>query len=386
MNIIDELIKKHCPNGVKYKKLGDLVHIEKGKQLNKTKLLVKGLYPVINGGIMPSGYWNEYNYNENLITISQGGASAGYVNFINTKFWAGAHCYVVSKVNDNVLYRFVYHFLKSKEIEMQNSQVGAGIPSISLGYINSLNIPIPPVEVQKEIINLLDKFLLLLTELSEDLIARQKQYEHYSKLIFDKYKDNRVVKLGDICEIYDGTHQTPKYTNSGVKFISVESIDNIYNSKKYISKEDYDKYKIKPKINDIFMTRITAGIIGKCAIYDKEEDLAYYVSLALIRPNEKIVRSKYIKYYIESYYGKKELNKYILHNANPPKINKDAIGKIKIILPSIEEQDNVINILDKLYELCNSTEKGLPAEIEARQKQYEYYRDKLLTFKEFGNE
>ena len=81
---IDDLIESKCPNGVEHKKLGELIIIEKGKQLNKTLLSSDGKYPVINGGIMPSGYWNEYNYTENLITISQGGASAGYVNFIDT--------------------------------------------------------------------------------------------------------------------------------------------------------------------------------------------------------------------------------------------------------------------------------------------------------------
>ena len=100
MSKIEDLINELCPDGVKYKKLGELITIEKGKQLNKTLLSNDGEYPVINGGIMPSGYWNEYNYTENLITISQGGASAGYVNFIDTKFCAGAHCYVVAKVNN----------------------------------------------------------------------------------------------------------------------------------------------------------------------------------------------------------------------------------------------------------------------------------------------
>ena len=138
MSKIEELIKRLCPNGVEYEFIGDIVTIEKGKQLNKTLLSDSGKYPVINGGITPSGYWGEYNYNEGLITISQGGASAGFVNFIETKFWAGAHCYVVSKVNEGINYRYIYHFLKSKEVELQNFQVGAGIPSIGLENIKKL--------------------------------------------------------------------------------------------------------------------------------------------------------------------------------------------------------------------------------------------------------
>lgn len=128
------------------------------------------------------------------------------------------------------------------------------------------------------------------------------------------------------------------------------------------------------------MTRI--GSIGKCTIFYKQEDIAYYVSLALIRPNQDIVNSYYLKYIIESIIGVKELRKRTLINAVPIKINKDDIGKIKLPIPPMDEQKRIVSILDKFEKLCNDISQGLPAEIEARQKQYEYYRDKLLTFKE----
>ena len=108
-----------------------------------------------------------------------------------------------------------------------------------------------------------------------------------------------------MAKVYDGTHSTPNYQLYGVPFISVENISNIYDSNKYISEEDFQKYKIKPQINDVFMTRI--GSIGKCSVFDKQVDLAYYVSLALIRPNTEIILPKYLKYVIESNIGKDEL-------------------------------------------------------------------------------
>ena len=120
MSKIDQLIKEKCPDGVKYVRLKDVVNIVKGKQLNKDILLENGLYPVINGGINPSGYWDEYNFNENMITISQGGASAGYVNFIKGKFWAGAHCYIVIDCDKKLNYKYIYHFLKSKEKRLKS--------------------------------------------------------------------------------------------------------------------------------------------------------------------------------------------------------------------------------------------------------------------------
>ena len=250
--------------------------------------------------------------------------------------------------------------------------------------IESFLIPIPPLSVQEEIVRVLDGFTNLIVKLTEELTARKKQYEYYLESMILSCDNMMKIKLGEVCEIYDGTHQTPKYTNSGVKFVSVENIDDLYGSAKFISKEAFDKYKIKPQIGDVMMTRITAGIIGKCTIVDRDEPLAYYVSLALIRPNTEILDSRYLKYYIESGYGKKELRKYILTDANPPKINKDAIGKVCILIPGIEEQRRIVTLLYYFDTLCNDISQGIPAEIEARKKQYEYYRDKLLTFKELS--
>ncbi|WP_337947482.1 restriction endonuclease subunit S [Phascolarctobacterium succinatutens] len=183
------------------------------------------------------------------------------------------------------------------------------------------------------------------------------------------------VKLNTICSIYDGTHSTPNYTDAGVKFASVENINAPYDTKKFIALEDYQKYKIKPQVDDVLMTRI--GSIGVCYVIEDNQPLAYYVSLALLRPSSKKINSKYLKYVIESVHGKKELRKRTLVNAVPIKINKDDIGKIKLPVPPLEVQREIVRILDNFTFLTAE----LAAELAARQKQYEYYRDSLLTFK-----
>lgn len=148
----------------------------------------------------------------------------------------------------------------------------------------------------------------------------------------DEWKE---VKLGEVCEIYDGTHQTPIYTTEGVMFLSVENIRTL-NSDKYISKDSFDKdFKISPKSGDVLMTRI--GDIGTSNLVETDIDLAYYVSLALIRSSA--IESKFLNVSISSDYFQKELWKRILHIAFPKKINKNEIGQSKFYYPSLPEQE-----------------------------------------------
>ena len=185
------------------------------------------------------------------------------------------------------------------------------------------------------------------------------------------------VKLNSVCDIYDGTHSTPNYTESGVKFASVENIGNLYATRKYISEKDFEKYKIKPRIGDVMMTRI--GSVGVCTVVDRNEALAFYVSLALLRPQLDKVQSRFLKYAIESIHGRKELRKRTLINAVPIKINKDDIGKVTIPLPPIEIQSEIVHTLDNYTENVVKLQNQLTAELTARKTQYTYYRDKLLT-------
>lgn len=189
--------------------------------------------------------------------------------------------------------------------------------------------------------------------------------------------------LGEIAVIYDGTHKTPKYTASGVPFVSVQNIKNLYGTNKYISPEDFKTYKNKPRKHDLFMTRI--GDVGTCAIVEDDRPLAYYVTLALIRMNQQIAVPGFIRYLIESRFGKAELYKRTLIHAVPMKINLGEIGKVAVPIPcpdnpekSLAIQSEIVRILDKFSALTAE----LTAELSMRKKQYNYYRDQLLSFKE----
>ena len=181
-------------------------------------------------------------------------------------------------------------------------------------------------------------------------------------------------KLGDVCGIFDGTHQTPKYVDTGIKFVSVENINSLYESEKYISLEDYnEQYKTKPQKGDVLMTRI--GDVGTCTVVDRDEPIAYYVSLALLKPNFNYVLGNYIKYILGCHIGKVELRKRTLLTAVPLKINLGDIGKICIPIPSLSEQTRIVGILDTFTDSI----ENLKQQIAERRKQYEFYRDQLIS-------
>jgi len=148
-------------------------------------------------------------------------------------------------------------------------------------------------------------------------------------------------ELGEVAYIFDGTHQPPKYKNSGIKFVSVENINNLTGTSKFISAEDYDRqFKNKAEVGDIFMTRITAGIIGETAVVENDEDLAYYVSLALIKLRDGM-NNQFTNHCINASSFKNELNKRIIHTAFPKKINLNEIGKCEINYPNTNEQQKI---------------------------------------------
>ena len=384
MKNLETLIQDLCPNGVEFVKLGDVCEIKRGIRVVKKDLQETGKIPVYQNSLVPLGYKDDFNYPSDVAFVISAGA-AGDVGYSQVPFWAADDCLTIT-CPSNIENKYVYYFLKNYEYKLKSKVRKASIPRLSRKVVDDLEIPLPPIEVQTEIVRILDKFTSLEAELEAELDCRKRQYEYYrDKLLsFDNVGGQEVKwkKMSEVCEIYDGTHQTPKYQSGGIPFISVENIKDIYGSNKYISLEDYESYKIKPKVGDVFMTRI--GSIGVCTVFTKQADIAYYVSLALLRPNKEILDSRYLKHFIESAIGRKELGKRILHNAVPIKINKSDIGKVKLLIPSLEEQHRIVSILDRFESLTTSLQSGLPAEIAARRQQYEHYRDKLLTFKRKG--
>ncbi|NLI08079.1 MAG: restriction endonuclease subunit S [Thermotogaceae bacterium] len=152
--------------------VGEVAKICKGEQLNKDTLAAQGQYPVMNGGIQPSGYSDKWNQNPNTIIISEGGNSCGYVNFIKTRFWQGGHCY---SVDAKIHKHFLFHLLKFHEKEIMALRVGSGLPNIQRNRLIEFSLRIPDKENQHKIATVLD-------EISEEIIAMEHKLLKYSMI------------------------------------------------------------------------------------------------------------------------------------------------------------------------------------------------------------
>lgn len=200
-------------------KLCDAIEIKTGEQLNKSCMMPDGSFPIINGGIDVSGYTNQYNTEAKTITISQGGASAGYVNWVNSKFWAGAHCYIVTpKKGYNK--RFLYHFIKFKEYDFMNSKQGAGIPGLNRTVVLKTEMPKADEAKQQQIADTLDKFTSMIENIDEEIELRQKQYEKYRNKLLSFSEDDESVEwkeLGEIGEVVRGNGlQKKDFSDNGI--------------------------------------------------------------------------------------------------------------------------------------------------------------------------
>ena len=352
---------------VEWKPLGEVAKVNKGVQLNKTKLKDEGKYPAYNGGKTYSGWTDDFNVEENTTIISQGGASAGFVNFVTTKFWANAHCYYIIPNLEIVNNRYLYQFLKFQEKFFMNSQHGAGIPALAISKLNKHLIPVPPLSVQQEIVRILDKFTQLEAELEAELDCRKRQYEYYrDKLLTSDEKQVEWKKLGEVMDVYTGG-EAPKNLIRGEK-PEGNFIYPIYSN----GEEIYgftDSYRIEKDAVTISSIGAKTG-----TIYFRKAYFTPIIRLKVLVPkNKQILNSRYVFHYLSNI-------PIITKKSSVPNINANEVKRIQIPIPPIEEQERIAGILDKFDTLVNSISEGLPREIELRRKQYEYYREKLLSF------
>ncbi|WP_337488678.1 restriction endonuclease subunit S [Phascolarctobacterium succinatutens] len=393
MSNLEELIERLCPDGVEYKTLGEICDIFTGGDLPKN--CIKGSvsdkehpYPVWGNGKEVYGFADKFKIAEDAVVISSIGANTGSVYFHKAFFTPIIRLKVILPKKDNILIRYIYHYLSNIKIKSKSSSV----PNMNASEIKAIKIPVPPLEVQREIVRILDNFTFLTTELAAELAARQKQYEYYKEYLFENHIfDVEWKRLDELFPfIRNGFVGTIKsfFTNEtdGIRYLEGTNIhDGVISDNEvlYVTKEFHKKHiKNQLKADDILM--VQSGHIGECAVVGKKYEGSNCHALIIMSNGGKCL-SKYYVYYFHTIKGFKSLTPAIT-GGTIKHVLAGKIGKIKVPVPSLEQQQRIVDILDRFDTLCNDISSGLPAEIEMRQKQYEYYRDKLLTFKELKKE
>lgn len=390
MSRLDELISELCPDGVEYKKLEDIAtDIFRGAGIKRDEVTENGISCVRYGEIYTTyGIWFDkcvshtqltfvkspkyFEYGDVLFAITGESVediakSTVYVG--NEKCLAGGDI-VVLKHKQNP--KYISYALATTDARKQKSagKVKSKVVHSSVPAIKQIVIPVPPLEVQSEIVRILDNFT--------ELTARKQQYEYYFHEIMNMY-DSPIVKLGDIGQVKMCKRIMKAQTSSKgeIPFFKIGTFGKEADA--YMSRELFEEYVSKypyPTKGDILIS--CSGTIGRTVVFDGEPAYFQDSNIVWLEHDGTKVSNEYLRFAYMT-------NPWIISTGGTiSRLYNDGILKAEIPLPSLEEQKSIVALLSRFDAICNDISSGLPAEIEARQRQYEYYRDKLLTFKQLA--
>ena len=403
MSRLEELIQQLCPDGVEYKKLDAIANISRGGNFQKKDYVENG-FPCIHYGQIYTKYSLFVNDVSSYISpqnaekqkkavhgdIVMAVTSENIEDVCKCVAWLGNGEIAVSGhiaiIHHKLEPKYLVYYLNSSLFFRQKLKLvqGTKVMEVSPEKLKKVMLPVPPLEVQREIVRILDQFTGLTAELTAELTARKKQYEYYRDELLIHESMTKLCALKDVClSIADGDHMPPPKSDFGVPFIT---ISNITENKKidfsnvmYVPREYYDKLadKRKAQREDILYTVV--GSFGTPVYIAEDTEFVFQRHIAILRPNKEKIIPRYMYHAMQSTTFYKQADK-AAKGAAQRTIGLSSLGNMQIFLPPIEEQHRIVSILDRFDTLCNDLTSGLPAEIEARRKQYEYYRDKLLTF------
>ena len=371
MSRLSELIVELCPNGVEYKKLGDICLIETGK-LNANAAVDGGAYPFFTTSKQVS-HINSWRWDCDALLVA-GNANVGDVKHYCGKFEAYQRTYVLSRFSSDINSQFLYYVMTSKLKEYLSSKKNeAAMTYIVLSALQSFPIPIPPLKIQQEIVKILDKFTQLQAELQAELELRSKQYEHYRDELLNygqlsKFAKTARIKLGDVIDYaqptkylveateYDDEFATPVLT-AGKTFILgyTDETNGIYDASVENPVIIFDDFTTDNKWVD-FPFKAKSSAMKMLRLSKKGEEVTTLRWVYLCMQCIKYTPQDHSRHWISKY------------------------SEFTIPMPPLGLQNKLVDTIDKFSRYVNDISVGLPAEIKLRQQQYEYYRDKLLTF------
>lgn len=369
MSGLDELIQEHCPNGVEYRNLDDCCNILDKKRKPVTKSAREaGEYPYYGANGIQD-YVSEYIFDGTFVLVGEDGSvltpeGTPVVNWAEGKIWVNNHAHIIEEAK-GVLLRYLYHYLQTVDVR---DLIHGNIPKLTQRDFKQLRIPVPPLPVQREIVRILDDFTGLVAELAAELTAREKQYEYYRNALLN-FNGCGVAfdfvwrTLGEVAEVGTGSSNGNEAVDDGAYpfFVRSQTIK---------SKDDYeyDEEAIiipgEGGIGEIFHY-----VNGKYALHQRVYRIHF---------KTEDINTKFAYYYMQTHFKSFILKKAV--NGTVASIRKPMIEGFSIPVLPLPTQNEIVHALDYFNALCTDLTSGLPAEIEARQKQYQYYRGKLLTF------
>lgn len=376
---VDNLIQKLCNNNIKTVTLQQICNKITTGKLDANAMEEGGQYPFFTCS-RKTYKINSYRFDCEALIIA-GNGEVGETKYYKGKFDAYQRTYVLYEFNEEIDVQYLFHYLRGylKPYVFALSKKGS-IPYITLSILKNFPIPLPPLPIQQEIVRILDTFTNLTAELMAELTARRKQYEYYRDELLTFGEDVPKVSLSELARFTYGFTDKAKETGD-TRFIRITDIDDNGNLRrsdaKYITlTEESRKYLLKK--GDILLAR-TGATYGK-TLYIPDDTPAVFASFLIkIELDNSRILNRYYWHFAKSTQYWTQAEKYV-SKAGQQQFNSKAVGRVLVPIPPLGVQQKIVDILDKFDKLCADIGDGLPAEIEARQRQYEYYRGQLLKF------
>ena len=384
---LQDLINRLCPNGVEYRRLGEIAtDVFRGGGILRNQVTETGVPCVRYGEIYTTyGIWFDecvshtkleyiqspkyFEHGDILFAITgesveEIAKSTAYTG--HERCLAGGDI-VVLKHKQNPKYLAYALSTSGAQEQKSKGKVKSKVVHSSVPAIKDILIPVPPLEVQSEIVQILDNFAELTAELTAELEKRKKQYEHYRRALLCGVESSGwpMVKLGDVCEIGTGSSNTDEQLDEGLYPFFVRSQEV-----RWKNEYEFDEASVITSGDGVGVGKIYHYVEGKYALHQR----AYR-----IHPTDTRLTARFLFYYMKTGFLA-YINKSAFQSS-VTSIRKPMLLDFPIPLPPLAEQRRIVSILDRFDRLCNDLTSGLPAEIAARKKQYAYYRDKLLELR-----
>jgi len=364
MNQIEKLIEELCPNGVEFRTIGEVAEVGTGSS-DRKDATDRGKYPffVRSKSVVRN---DSYEFDEEALIIPGEGGIGEIFHYANGKYALHQRAYRIHFVDNRVITRFAYYYFAGNFRRfISRKAVSATVTSIRKPMITEFSIPIPPLEVQRAIVDILDKFTKLEAELEAELEARKQQYEHYRANLLDGDDHAPSLSLGDIFQMSAGTHLKASEISATRSENHPFCCFGGNGRRGYVSQFNYS--------DDLVLIGRQGALCGNV---HRSSGCIYVTEHAVVVIPKAEVDMAWAFHKLTQM----DLNQYKTQSAQPG-LAVGRIKELKIPFPSLDEQRRVAAILDSFDALVNSLSSGLPAEIAARRKQYEFYRDQLLSFR-----